>query len=43
MRVQETMASLGMQSFMIQSSVYFDVSKKLFVVANVDVFPLRRA
>ena len=36
--VQETMASLGMQSSMIQPSVYFHVSKKLFVVAHVDDF-----
>ena len=36
--VQETMASLGMQSSMIRPSVYFHVSKKLFVVAHVDDF-----
>ena len=36
--VQETMASLGMQSSMIQPSVYFHVSKKLFVVTHVDDF-----
>ena len=36
--VQETMASLGMQSSMIQPSVYFHVSNKLFVVTDVDDF-----
>ena len=36
--VQETVASLGMQSGMIQPSVYFHVSMKLFVVAHVDDF-----
>ena len=36
--VQETVASLGMQSGTIQPSVYFLVSMKLFVVAHVDDF-----
>ena len=36
--VQETMTSLGMQSSMIQPSVYFHVSKKLVVVTHVDDF-----
>ena len=35
--VQETMASLEMQRSMIQPFVYFQASKKLFVVAHVDI------